>query len=110
MLDNIKSYLFNVGLTKFSPMAVMGVGTMMAGLWAAQHAMLEQFGITYTPGWPFPATFQPTGPGIYIELDTLTKATLATISALWFGGARIVEHHTIGTVLQNRAVNPPQGA
>jgi len=61
---------------------------------AAHAGMLEQWGITYG-NWPLPS-FNPTGPCIVVELDTLSKAIIAGIASLTAMTMAAVQHHTTG--------------
>lgn len=99
MIDKLKEYLVQVGLQKYTPMFTQGVAVAMAALWAAQQGMLEHFGVTYGI-WPIAWGTAPTGPVIVIELDTMSKATIAALSGLVVTWMRFNQHHTTGTPTQ----------
>ena len=112
LISRFKVYALQVIVPKYTPMMVMGIGTAAAGLWAAHAGLLEQFGVTFTPHWPFvwPAGQEPSGPCILIELDTMSSAVITAIVGLVVVAQRATEHHAIGPItakLQAAGTLPP---
>ena len=100
MKEKLKWYVINVILPKYAPMGAMAAVTAMGGFFAAHAGLLEQWGITYG-AWPFNwASGQaPSGPCLLIELDTLSKASIAGLLALVAILARATEHHVATTIV-----------
>lgn len=104
MLDQIKSYLINIGIKKYAPVGVMAGMASLGTLLAAHAGMLEQWGVNYIASWDpsWLATHSVTGPVLLIELDTTSTATIALVIGLVTVLSRAGEHHAM-------AANPPKG-
>lgn len=100
MIDQIKYYLIQVGLKKYTPVAVMSVLTSLGTLFMAHEGMLESWGVNYIPDLSqlarWMATHPTSGPGFLVELDTTSTAAIAAIIGLITLMSRAGEHHTIG--------------
>lgn len=96
-------------------MGLMAALASLGALMMAHAGMLEKWGITYGT-WPINFGIAPSGNCIVIELDTLSKATIAGIGSLVAMTMAAAQHHTTGipTVPGGQratdppAVNPPQ--
>lgn len=97
MLDQIKWYLVQIGLKKYTPIAIMSAIGALGAYMAAHAGMLEQYGVTYA-NWPFswPSGQEPSGPCILLELDTLGAKAIAGIAAVAAIAMRAAQHHTTG--------------
>jgi hypothetical protein len=100
MIDSIKSWLVNVGLTKAGPIAIANGLTIIGGFAMAHAGMLAQYGVNYIDSWDasWLATHAISGHVLLIELDTTGIAMWALIGAAVTGFFRGGEHHVAVTV------------
>lgn len=111
MLDRIRWYFAEIILPKYVPVAIMAFLSALGTFMVAHADILEKYGVTYGI-WPINWPVAPTGPVIVVELDTLSKAGVAALTA--FIGILIVaiQHHTTGgakneVVGGKRETDPP---
>jgi hypothetical protein len=109
MWDTLKTYLMEMGIKKYLPIAVMAGFSALGGLMLAHAGVLEQYGVTYG-NWPFhwPVGQEPSGNVILIELDTLSKAAITGIAALIGILIRAAQHHSTGSPVTPQAIEPPK--
>jgi hypothetical protein len=112
MIEKVKWYLVEYGIKKYAPIAAMAAISAGGTFLAAHAGILEQYGITYTPSWPFvwaPGD-EPSGPCILWELSTLSATIAGLIVTAATVAFRAGQAHTTGTPVVpggNRAGDPP---
>ncbi|SRR6266700_7081868 len=109
MWENLKVYLLEIGIKKYTPVALAAAFASLGTYLAAHSGMLEQWGVTYGV-WPLQwgQGQDPSGPVILIELDTLKTAILVGIPAIIAVFSRAAQHHTTGTSVITQAATSPQ--
>lgn len=107
MWDQIKTYVLEIAIKKYAPVAVAAAFTALGTYLAANSGWLEQWGITYGT-WPlhWAATDGPSGHVILIELDTLSASAYTLIIALAATLIRAIQHHATGTPITTDKEKP----
>ena len=109
MLENIKTYLLEVGIKKYAPVLMMSAMTALGTLMAAHAGMLESWGVNYVASWStdWLTTHTISGPVLLIELDTTSTAAIAAVIGLMALLSRAGEHHVTTPLLTPHTPPPP---